>query len=278
MKTLWRTYRGALRAQFSLRILALSLAPLLLSLLLWGVALYYGLQPMLDWLHQMFTDYAGFEASQRALSWLGLGVLQVMVVPLMAIALLLPLMVGSTLLFMGVVAMPAIERHVSRRHYPQLEKKHGGSFLGSLAVNLGSSLLFAILWLCTLPLYAIPPVAWLAHACLWAWVTARVMSYDALASHASVEERRALLRQHRGPLLVIGFVSGLAGAVPGIVWMGGAILSVVLFPLLAVLSLWLYTMIFLFAGLWFQHYCLQALATMRSGTCATIDQQQAECR
>lgn len=278
MKTLWRTYHHALRDQFSLRMLALSLAPLLLSLLLWGVLMWHGLQPMLDWLHRLLTDYAGFETSQRALSWLGLGMLQVLVVPLLAIALLLPLMVGSTLLFMGVVAMPAIERQVSRRHCPDLEKKHGGSFFGSLAVNLGSSALFAVLWLCTLPLYAIPPVAWLAHACLWAWVTTRVMSYDALASHASVDERRVLLRQHRGPLLVIGFISGLAGAMPGIVWMGGAILSVVLFPLLAVLSLWLYTMIFLFAGLWFQHYCLQALATMRAGTCATVDGQKAECK
>jgi hypothetical protein len=40
---------------------------------------------------------------------------------------------------------------------------------------------------------------------------------------------------------------------------------VVLFPVLAVLSIWLYLIIFIFTGLWFQYYCLQALADLRAG-------------
>jgi hypothetical protein len=39
---------------------------------------------------------------------------------------------------------------------------------------------------------------------------------------------------------------------------------VVLFPVLAVLSIWLYLIIFIFTGLWFQYYCLQALADLRA--------------
>jgi hypothetical protein len=31
------------------------------------------------------------------------------------------------------------------------------------------------------------------------------------------------------------------------------------------LSIWLYIVIFLFTGLWFQYYCLQALEDLRSG-------------
>jgi hypothetical protein len=94
------------------------------------------------------------------------------------------------------------------------------------------------------------------------------MSYDALAAHASPEERLELMRRHRGALLAIGFASGLAGALPGIAWMGGALLSIVLFPFLALLSLWLYIMIFLFAGLWFQYFCLGALEELRGGVAA----------
>ena len=157
-----------------------------------------------------------------------------------------------------------VSRHVGNRQYPKLERKEGGSFIGSVAINVGSTAVFAVLWLLTLPLYAVPPLAWLVQACLWAWVTSRVMSYDALAAHASLEERRELMRRHRGALLAIGFASGLAGALPGIAWMGGALLSIVLFPFLALLSLWLYIMIFLFAGLWFQYYCLGALEEMRA--------------
>ena len=265
MKGVGTAYRRALRAQFSRRMLLLSGAPLVLSLLLWGAVLWTGLQPLLDWLQGLFADYGLFQSSGSVLSMLGLGVFKVMVVPLLAIALLLPLMIGSALLFMGVIAMPVVERHVGNNHYPKLEKKEGGSFMGSVAVNVGSTAVFAVLWLLTLPLYALPPLAWLVQACLWAWVTSRVMSYDALAAHASPEERRELLRHHRGALWAIGFASGLAGALPGIAWMGGALLSIVLFPFLAMLSLWLYIMIFLFAGLWFQYYCLGALEELRAG-------------
>jgi hypothetical protein len=268
MKGVGTAYRRALRAQFSRRMLVLSGAPLILSLLLWGAVLWTGLQPLLDWLQGVFSDYGLFQSSGSWLSTLGLGVFKVMVVPLLAIALLLPLMIGSALLFMGVIAMPAIERHVGNRQYPKLEKKEGGSFIGSVAINLGSTAVFALLWLLTLPLYAVPPLAWLVQACLWAWVTSRVMSYDALAAHASPEERRELMRRHRGALLAIGFASGLAGALPGIAWMGGALLSIVLFPFLALLSLWLYIMNFLFAGLWFQYFCLGALEELRGGMAA----------
>ena len=256
MKGVAAAYRRALRAQFSGRMLLLSSVPLILSLLLWGVVLWFGLQPLLDWMHGLFSQYDAFETSGNMLSKLGLGVLKVVVVPLLAIALLLPLMIASALLFMGLAAMPAIERHVGNRQYPKLEKKEGGSFVGSIAMNLGSSAVFAVLWLLTLPLYAIPPLAWLVQACLWAWVTSRVMSYDALAAHASQADRqqRYAARAHQG----------LAGALPGIAWMGGAVISVVLFPVLAMLSLWLYIMIFLFAGLWFQYYCLQALEELRT--------------
>jgi hypothetical protein len=43
------------------------------------------------------------------------------------------------------------------------------------------------------------------------------------------------------------------------------LISVVLFPVLAIVSIWLYIVIFIFTGLWFQYYCLEALARMRAG-------------
>jgi hypothetical protein len=56
--------------------------------------------------------------------------------------------------------------------------------------------------------------------------------------------------------------TGSLGAVPGLLWLGGVI-SVILFPLLAALSIWLYLLVFVFGGLWFQHYCLDALVRLR---------------
>jgi hypothetical protein len=258
-------YGRALRSQFSSRMLLLSVVPLLLSLALWGGLLYAGMQPLYDWLHATFVEYGLFETSGSILATLGLGFLKTLVVPLAAMLALLPLMIITSLLFIGVGAMPAIARHVSRVQFPGLERKEGGSFLGSLGVNLSGIVVFVLLWIVTVPLYALAPLALAAQALLWGWLTARVMSYDALSIHASLDERHAIVRNRRRQLLVIGIISGLLGALPGVVWVGGALLSVVLFPLLAVLSIWLYLIIFIFTGLWFQYYCLQALADLRAG-------------
>lgn len=261
-------YGRALRSQFSSRMLLLSVVPLLLSLALWGSLLYADMQPLYDWLQATFSEYGLFETSSSILATLGLGFLKTLVVPLVAMLALLPLMIITSLLFIGVGAMPAIARHVSRVQFPQLERKEGGSFLGSLGVNLSGIVVFALLWIVTLPLYALAPVALLVQAVLWGWLTARVMSYDALSIHASLEERRIIVATRRRQLLLIGTISGLLGALPGVAWIGAGLmsglLSVVLFPVLAVLSIWLYLIIFIFTGLWFQYYCLQALLELRA--------------
>jgi hypothetical protein len=257
-------YGRALRSQFSSRMLLLSVVPLLLSLALWGSLLYAGMQPLLDWLNGVFLDNGLYGSSGSILAGLGLGFLKTVAVPLVAMLVLLPLMIVTSLLFIGVGAMPAIARHVSRVQFPQLERREGGSFMGSLGVNLSGILVFAVLWIVTLPLYALAPLALVVQAAIWGWLTARVMSYDALSIHASLEERQAIVKSRRRQLLAIGTISGLLGALPGIVWIGGALLSVVLFPVLAVLSIWLYLVIFIFTGLWFQYFCLQALADLRA--------------
>lgn len=259
MHAVLTAYGRALASQLSGRMLLLSALPFFLSVALWGTLLYFGMQPLIDYVQTLFQQYAGSQVSRTLLSALGMGV-----VPLVAMLLLLPLMILTSLLVMGIVAMPAIGRHVGARQFAGLEMKQGGSTLGSVGINFGSVLLFVPLWLMTLPLYFFPPLALAAQVALWGWLTARVMSYDALAAHASADERRAIMHRHRWPLLAIGMVSGVAGALPGIVWIGGALISVVLFPFLAMVSIWLYLVIFIFSGLWFQYYCLQALRELRT--------------
>uniref|UniRef100_UPI002FDF78D7 EI24 domain-containing protein n=1 Tax=Noviherbaspirillum sp. TaxID=1926288 RepID=UPI002FDF78D7 len=102
---------------------------------------------------------------------------------------------------------------------------------------------------------------------LWGWLTYKVMAYDALAEHATREEYRHIMRRHRWPLLLIGALTGAMGAAPTLLWLGGA-LSVIFFPLLAGGAIWLYVLVFVFTGLWFTHYCLDALAEYRQAGAA----------
>jgi hypothetical protein len=263
MGAIMRSYGRAVLSFLHGKMIMLSLAPFLLSVALWAGLLYLGLQPLIDWVQALFVQYGLFSYTSGWLGALGLGMLKTVVVPLIAMLVLLPLMVLTALVFIGVAAMPAISRHVGRRHFAQLEQRHGGSLAGSALTALGAMLLFIVLWVATLPLYFFPPLAVIAQTLLWGWLTCRVMVYDALADYASADERAQLLQQQRWPLLAIGVVSGLAGAVPGLLWLGGTTM-VVLFPFLAAASIWLYVAIFIFTGLWFTYYCLEALARLRA--------------
>jgi hypothetical protein len=257
-------YSRALRSQFSGKMMLLSAIPFVMSLVLWGALLFFGLQPLWDAIGGVFANTDAYKSSGGALATFGLGALKAIIVPLVAMLLLLPLMIVTSLVFMGVAAMPAIVKHVGERQFPTLEKKGNGSFIGSLKVNVSSFLLFIPLWLMTLPLYVFPPLAVLAQVVLWGWLTARVMTYDALADHATAEEYATIMRAQRRHLTLIGIGSGAAGALPGIVWIGGAVFSIVLFPFLALVSVWIYLLIFIFTGLWFQYFCMQALQDLRA--------------
>jgi hypothetical protein len=263
MRAVIHAYGRALLSQFHGKILLLSIVPFILSVALWALLLWLGLQPLLDWLHGHFVEFEVYRVTSDWLQSIGLGGLRSIVVPLFALLLLLPLMIVTAMIFIGVAAMPFIVRHVGGRHFPQLEKKQGGSILGGVLKALGAFGIFVLAWLCIVPLYIFPPLAGLATVLLWGWLTSRVMSYDALADYASAEELSKLQREHRWQLMSIGVVSGLAQSLPALVWVGGAAAAIAFFPILLAASIWVYVVIFIFTGLWFEYYCLQALAQLR---------------
>ena len=263
-----RAWVRALAAQFRFKIILLSLIPLLISLLLWGALLAWRLQSVFDFIQSYFSDHHNFGDARDVLASLGLLTFKAVIVPLLSLWLLLPIMIMTSLLFVGVMAMPAIAKHVGGRDFPLLEQRHGASMLGSFAYSLASFFLFSFCWVVTLPLIFIPPIYVLVHPLLWGWLTYRVMSFDALANYADREERTALVTRHRSALLLIGIIAGLLGALPSALWMSGAMITFL--PFFAGLAIWIYLLIFIFTGLWFQYYCLDALQTLRRERVAVV--------
>ena len=263
MRPIMTAFGRALWSQLHIKMLLLSVLPFLLSVLVWGVGLWLYLQPLIDSLQTYFTENDGFAFSNDVLMWVGMGALKTVVVPLIAMWILLPLMILTALIFVGVMAMPVIARHVGSRQYKELEARKGGTFFGSLWTSTSSFVIFLVLWIITLPLSLIPPLTFVIQPVLWGWLTYRVMAYDALADHADVAERKTILREHRWQLLLIGAIAGAMGAAPTLLWLGGA-LSVIFFPVLAAGAIWLYVLVFIFSGLWFQHYCMEALMCHRA--------------
>ena len=251
------------------RVIALSFLPLLLMVALsLGVGYFYW-EPALDTVRGMLdaSEWVG-----RMWTWLesaGVGQLKVALAPLLVIFAVTPFIVVLSLLAVALMMTPALVALVAERRFPQLEKKKGGTFIGGLFWSLGSILLALVALVVSIPLWLVPPLILVLPPLIWGWLTYRVMSYDALALHASKEERREIYRRHRITLMGIGVLTGYLGAAPSLVWASGALFAAA-FVVLVPLAIWIYTLVFAFSSLWFAHYVLAALEALRAETAVPV--------
>lgn len=244
------------------RVIALSVLPLVLMVV---AALGLG---YLFWdraIDAVNATLEGWSLVTSLFTWLerfGLAGLKSALAPLIIVFLATPVIVVVALLAVSVLMTPSMLQLVAERRFPDLERRRGGSFwrgaLGSLLATFLALLLMAL----SVPLWLVPPLVLVIPPLIWGWLTYRVLSYDVLAEHASREERHEIVRRHRPALLAMGVLAGLLGAAPGIVWASG-VMFVALAPVLVPAAIWIYTLVFAFAALWFAHFALAALEALR---------------
>jgi hypothetical protein len=256
------------------KVILLSLLPLLFS-----VAAVLGL----GWFYWE-SAVAGVRASLEQwslvlsfLHWLesiGAAGFNAVLAPLIVVALAVPVIVVASLLLVAWLMLPALVNLVAARRFETLERKRGAGWFSTALWSLGYMLLALLLLVLSLPLWFIPPLVLVLPPLIWGWLTYKVMSFDVLAEHASADERRQLMRDSRWPLLAIGIITGYLGAAPSLLWAVSAA-TLVLAPLLVVLSVWLYTLVFAFAALWFAHFALAALQRLRQEAVVVLPAEQA---
>lgn len=245
------------------RVIALSFLPLILMVLLsFGLGYFFwegAVASVAMWL-------ASFELVETLLAWMaqiGMDSLRGVFAPLLVLVLATPVIVLLCLLLVAMFMTPAMVDLVALRRFPALERKHGGSLVVSVLWSFGSTLLAIVVLVVSMPLWLVPPLVLILPPLIWGWLTYRVFAFDALATHASSDERKAVLREHRGSLLLMGVLSGYLGAAPSLLWASGA-MFIAMAPLLVPLAIWIYTLVFAFASLWFAHFALAALQRLRA--------------
>lgn len=249
------------------RVMLWSLLPVVLAGGVLAVAGWYGWEAAVDGVRHALERW---QLTGVALDWLAAqraNELRAVLAPLVVVALAVPIVVVVILLLVGSSVAPAVVTLVERRRFPDLERRHGASALQSLAWGLVCALAALAALAVSVPLWVVPPLAMAVPPLVWGWLAGRVLAFDALAAHASAEERRVVLRTRRWPLLVMGMVCGVLGALPTMLWAAGAI-AIVFAPLLLVGSVWLYTLVFAFAACWFAHYTLAELQRLRDAVAA----------
>ena len=259
LDSFWRAAAYCVRP----KVILLSLLPLAVMVALALGLGYFFWAPSVDAVRAVIDSWAVVGALLGWLDGIGLGGLKLVLAPLLLVFVVTPMIVVVSLLVVATMMVPAMLRLVAQRRFPTLERRNGGSFAGSLFGGLWATLVALLALLVSIPLWLVPPLVLVVPPLIWGWLTYKVMSYDVLAEHASKEERRELIRLHRGPLLGIGVMTGYLGAAPSLVWASGVIV-IALAPVLVPVAIWIYTLVFAFAALWYAHYALSALQTLRA--------------
>ena len=193
------------------RMLWLMLWPMLIAIAVWGtVLLFTGAQVVAmlsSWMQQWiqsgtffirwdFSDAITFAAK------------------ILVFLAFIPLVWLTALLILSTFGMPAMVEHVAARRYPQLARRRGGSFAGSLWNGVVALAGLLVLGVVSIPFWVIPPLWPLIPVAIMGWVNQRLLRYDALAEHATADEMRAIFAARRKALYVLGAVLALLAYVP----------------------------------------------------------------
>ena len=256
----WRAALGCLHP----RVILWSLLPLLLSGATVALLGWFFWEPAVAAVRRFLEQWSLVTSMLQWLESVGGGAFRALIAPLIVVALAVPAIVVLNLLLVAWLMTPAMVDLVARHRFPGLERR--GSTSGwweGLARSLGCTALALAALVLSLPLWLAPPLALLIPPLVWGWLTAQVLAFDTLSAHASAGERQLVMHAQRWPLLGMGLVCGLLGAAPSLVWALGAV-ALVLAPVVILLSVWIYTLVFAFASLWFAHYTLLRLERLRA--------------
>ena len=220
------------------RMLWLTVWPMLVALAIWlTLAVLYWSQAI-AWVDLELHQWAAYRWTLSVwplsllASWLGW---------LLLVFLFVPVVLMTAVLIVSIVSMPVMVAHVGERDYPQLERRKGGTFAGSLWNGLLAVALLALLFALTLPLWLIPIFWPVLPIALLGYFNQRVYRYDALAEHGTPGEIAEMISRSRGELFPLGMALALVGHLPLV----GLAMPV-------------------YGGLVFIHYSLSRLAELRS--------------
>jgi uncharacterized protein involved in cysteine biosynthesis len=234
---LFEAISRALRDLVRPRILAVLFLPMLAAIVLWSILLWMFWDPWRSALRAL-VDGTAFGAWLAAnADWFLSGT-----TALLLVAMVLPAMFVTAVVLTELIAMPQIVTVVASS-YSRLERRGEGSMLGSLSNAARGVLVFAAIWIVTLPLWLTGVGALVVPALTSAYLNQRLFRYDALAEHATRNEYRSLVTRMKWPLYGLGVLLALLYYIP--------------FVNLAAP---------VFSGLAFTHFCLGELERTRRST------------
>lgn len=211
MSPVTRSLFYAFASMFHPRMIWLMIWPMLIAILVWGVAAFF------LWMR------TAVRLAEHLRQWIDLNVLfmrfevgdaMLIVAHVLMVLLFVPIVWFTALLILSTFGMPAMVEHVASRRFPQLARRRGGGTAGSVWNGVVALAGLIGLGLLSLPFWLLPPLWPLIPVAIMGWLNQRVLRYDALAEHATGDEMQRLFRARRGSLYGLGAILALLAYVP----------------------------------------------------------------
>lgn len=193
---------------FRPRMLMLLFLPPIAALLFWGLFAYFFWDQLLVF-SQFFSQRFLFtqEIPPWLIEWFSVtpeGV-ATFLAGMMAIALVIPLTFLTSVLLTSVLVMPVVLQYMGKV-LPEIEKKGSSMLIASTGNLIKASLIYLVLWVLTLPLWAIPGMSFAIPLLLNGYLNYRLFVFDSLGDYASPEEIQSLLRKKKIDFLLMGVI------------------------------------------------------------------------
>lgn len=212
MRDILRASGRAMRSLGRRGVLIHLLWPSFASLLLWVVLAIFLWAPLVDGVAAWAQQWP-FVGGLLASSEIGAAVVLLFIKVTLGLTLL-PLMYVTAVLLLAVFALPMMLEQVALRDYADLDRRMGGSNLGSLWNAAIAGLVFLVGMVVSVPFWLIPGAGLVASVLLTGWLNQRAFGYDALMFHADRAEIVRLQRSLRAPMLLLGGGCALLAYVP----------------------------------------------------------------
>ena len=209
MTEILHAFRKALQDLFRPQVLLMVAVPILCASALWLFLGWFFWERLTQWVNAMLLA-APF--GQWIADWAN-GVLQFFG-SVIALALLAPGILITAMVITEFFTMPGLVTFVAQRYYPGLERQHGGTVTGSVVNSVIAITVFTLLWVVTLPLWFTGIGALIVPVISSAYLNQRIFRHDALSDHASRGELRALNRDNRRKLYLLGLLLAVFFYVP----------------------------------------------------------------
>ncbi len=232
-RAVWSQLHPRMLLALLLPFVVMLLAALLLVWLFWT--------PLTTGLAEFLTGFTVFGSVDAWITQLGVASLALWFIPLVAVFILMPAAGVVGLVVGALVVMPVVLSHLGQGSYSDVARRGSGGWLLGAWNALWVSVIFVLGWIFTLPFWLFPVFALVLPVLWWAFAFNRMLRLDALADHATADERRQLWSRHGSAYWALAGICAIINLLP---------------------PAWLFLPVF--SGLLFAHFSLEALRQLRA--------------